>query len=325
VKSRTVLGTEACPVDTTDPELAARAIRDTYRVGQLTADAAVPGGFRFRQTVIGDHRFGLGRFSYQGTIVADSAVLPFLYVGQVHSGRFDITSPQSSLSTTPRRPFLFSGSVPAHVRAEGLDLGQVILDREAVDAELRGLRILPQEGLRFSDATPVSEGSVRHWQALSSHVYRDVLGNDAAASSELVRGAVFRMFTVALLETFPSNVEGDQLEHDPAPLPGTVRRALAHIEEHAAEDIGLVEIAEAARLTPRGLQLAFRRHLDSTPLAALRAERLRRAHAELVQASPDRGDTVAGIAARWGFAHQGRFAAAYQASYGRPPRTTLER
>ena len=325
MKSRSVLGSASCPVDTTDPGRAHEAIRDTYKVGEMTAEARGPGGFRFRQSVVGDHRFGLGRFSYTGTVVADSEPLPFLFVGQVHAGCLEVTNAEMELRATPRDPFLFPDGVATHVRYEGLDLGQVILDRAALDEELRGLRILPAGGLRFGDQSPVSADAVRHWQALSSHVYREVLGNDVAASSELVRGSVFRMFTAALLETFPSNVLGDQLDSDPAPLPGTVRRALAFIEEHSADDVGLVEIAAAARLTPRGLQLAFRRHLDSTPLAALRAERLRRAHAELVDASPDRGDTVAAVAARWGFAHQGRFAAAYQAAYGRPPRTTLER
>lgn len=324
MKSRSVLGTASCPVDTTDPERAHAAIRDTYKVGEMKADTGGPGGFRFRQTVIGDHRFGLGRFSYTGTVVAACEPLPFLFVGQVHAGRLEATGADVQLRTTLRSPFLFAGGAPTHVRYEGLDLGQVILDRSALHEELRGLRLLPVGGLRFSDQSPVSADSVRHWQALSSHVYREVLGNDVAASSELVRGSVFRMFAAALLETFPSNVVDDHLDHDPAPLPGTVRRALAFIEERSGEDVGLVEIAEAARLTPRGLQLAFRRHLDSTPLAALRAERLRRAHAELVDASPDQGDTVAAIAARWGFAHQGRFAAAYQGCYGRPPRTTLE-
>lgn len=325
MKSTSVLGTASCPVDTTDPERAHEAIRDTYKVGEMTADARGPGGFRFRQTVIGDHRFGLGRFSYTGTVVAACDRLPFLFVGQVHAGHLEVSNADTALRATPRGPFLFPEVAPTHVRYEGLDLGQVILDRAALDEELRGLRLLPTGGLRFADHAPVSADAVRHWQALSSHVYREVLGNDVAASSELVRGSVFRMFTAALLETFPSNVVDDHLEHDPTPLPGTVRRALAFIEEHAGEDVGLVEIAQAARLTPRGLQLAFRRHLDATPLAALRAERLRRAHAELVDASPDRGDTVAAVAARWGFGHQGRFAAAYQASYGRPPRTTLER
>ena len=40
-------------------------------------------------------------------------------------------------------------------------------------------------------------------------------------------------------------------------------------------------------------------------------------------AHPTAGKVVAEIAARWGFAHQGRFAAAYRERYGHNPGTTL--
>ena len=51
--------------------------------------------------------------------------------------------------------------------------------------------------------------------------------------------------------------------------------------------------------------------------------RLERAHNDLRAADPVSGTTVAEIAARWGFAHHGRFAALYQSSYGHSPSQTL--
>ena len=48
-----------------------------------------------------------------------------------------------------------------------------------------------------------------------------------------------------------------------------------------------------------------------------------RAHHDLHVGDPSRGDTVAAIAARWGFAHAGRFAIQYRDQYGRSPSTTL--
>jgi transcriptional regulator GlxA family with amidase domain len=71
------------------------------------------------------------------------------------------------------------------------------------------------------------------------------------------------------------------------------------------------------------VQEAFRRHLDTTPIGYLRRVRLERAHNDLAAADPGAGSTVAEIAARWGFAHHGRFAALYQDSYGRSPSQTL--
>jgi AraC-like DNA-binding protein len=67
--------------------------------------------------------------------------------------------------------------------------------------------------------------------------------------------------------------------------------------------------------------LSVQRHVGMSPMAYLRDARLRRADAGLRAAAA--GDTVASIARRWGFAHPGRFAAAYEAKHGQPPGRTL--
>ena len=54
----------------------------------------------------------------------------------------------------------------------------------------------------------------------------------------------------------------------------------------------------------------------------LRHIRLDRAHHDLLDADPATV-TVTTIAARWGFPHPGRFAAAYRDHYGRAPSATL--
>lgn len=74
---------------------------------------------------------------------------------------------------------------------------------------------------------------------------------------------------------------------------------------------------------PRSRQLAFRRHRDSTPLEYLRRVRLERADRDLQTGDPTRGDRVEAIAARWGFAHPGRFSVLYREHYGRSPSATL--
>jgi transcriptional regulator GlxA family with amidase domain len=78
----------------------------------------------------------------------------------------------------------------------------------------------------------------------------------------------------------------------------------------------------AVHVTPRALQYMFRRHLDTTPTQFLRLVRLDHAHQDLLCAVRPR-DTVAAIAARWGFMHTGRFAAHYRETYGHSPQTTL--
>jgi transcriptional regulator GlxA family with amidase domain len=134
------------------------------------------------------------------------------------------------------------------------------------------------------------------------------------------------MTAVAALQVFPNTTMSQHKPRGPGDVaPGTVRRALAYIEENAHLPLSLSDIAEAAGTGPRALQYAFRQHLDTTPLAHLRRERLHRAHRELQAATPLRGDTVTAIATKWGFSKPGHFAAAHRMAYGELPSETLGR
>jgi AraC-like DNA-binding protein len=105
-------------------------------------------------------------------------------------------------------------------------------------------------------------------------------------------------------------------------ISGTAGRAAAFIEERARDDISVADIAAATFVTVRAVQLAFRQHLDTTPLTYLRQVRLEHAHDELLSADPDR-TTVTAVAAGWHFTNASRFAAYYRAAYGVPPAYTL--
>lgn len=110
---------------------------------------------------------------------------------------------------------------------------------------------------------------------------------------------------------------------DPSRVQSTVlRRAIAFINENARREITLSDIAVAVNVTPRSVQYAFRRHLDTTPLEYLRLVRLDRAHRELQTADPH-SDTVMAIAGRWGFTHAGRFSGVYKRTFGAAPSETL--
>jgi transcriptional regulator GlxA family with amidase domain len=105
----------------------------------------------------------------------------------------------------------------------------------------------------------------------------------------------------------------------------TLRRAIAYIHEHAHEEVTATSIARAACVTTRAVQLAFRRYLGTTPSAYLRKVRLDHAHRDLLSAAHTEDGTVTQIASRWGFNHQGRFAAYYRQMYGQNPRQTMAR
>lgn len=106
--------------------------------------------------------------------------------------------------------------------------------------------------------------------------------------------------------------------------PVTVRRAVAYIEANPDLEIGVADVARTAHVSVRALQLAFRRHLDTTPMAYLRRVRLDRVHADLAAADPSK-TTVTAVTALWGFHAVGRFSADYRNTYGEYPRDTLRR
>jgi AraC-like DNA-binding protein len=101
-----------------------------------------------------------------------------------------------------------------------------------------------------------------------------------------------------------------------------LRRAVAFIDEHADRQLTVADIAAASFVTVRAVQLAFRRHLDVTPMGYLRRVRLGRAHLELLAADPARGSVTA-VAYRWKFASASRFTAYYRSTYGVLPSHTL--
>jgi transcriptional regulator GlxA family with amidase domain len=141
----------------------------------------------------------------------------------------------------------------------------------------------------------------------------------------LLSGAASRLLAATLLATFPNTwiIEPNHQDSIDA-SPTTIARAIAYIDNNADLDITVVDIARAASVTVRAVQLAFRRHLDMTPMAYLRRVRLDRAHEQLHSASRSDGATITTIAARWGFADPSRFAALYRHTYGRPPSRTLQ-
>lgn len=183
----------------------------------------------------------------------------------------------------------------------------------------RGQAPLP---IRFTSFSPVDDAAAHMWKSTLRYV-RDTLLSDEALATPLVVGHASRLLAAVTLAAFPNTAAAgpsphDRIDHKPVLL----RRAMEFMDANATNDIALADVAEAIHVTPRAVQYMFRHHLDTTPLQYLRRLRLHYAHQQLLAA--DRGsDTVTDIAARWGFAHTGRFAVLYRQTYGQSPHTTL--
>jgi AraC-like DNA-binding protein len=304
---------------TGDARAGLAVFQETFGLRATPADADGP--FYLALSGIGAGSVRYGRLRLGGPAVLETQHDPrVVRVGQVLSGTGGVTGARGRF---PRQgPFLFTADLPPG-HWQDLDLLTVGLDATAVEDHAR--QLLGEEAFRlqFTGTRPVSAGMARYWLSAVTHLHRGLLPNDQVMSNPLLRAEAVRSLTTALLHTFPSTFLTPPATHHPPPPVQPVRRAMVFIEAHLDEDLTVAQIAAASRLSPRGLQVAFRRELDTTPMAYLLDARLEAAHRDLQAGDPMSGATVAAIAARWRLPHRGRFAAAYRHRYGQDPATTL--
>ena len=277
----------------------------------------------YYQRVVRDSRFAVAETIVQGCVASVSDKSPFLAVVDLSGGGSQAVQADASLwYRSNETPFLFPLS-PKRVLWENVHLRQILLNGEAVDSVLAEQGIDPIRLLRLESA-PTSIAALAQWKAVAAHA-RVFAASASFVDAPLSRAAVFRLLVAALVDAFAPPESLFTQSTSPSAGSTAVARALEHIRQHAGEDLTVSAIAAAAGVSVRALQRAFSSQLGQRPLEVLRAERLRRAREELLHAGPDSGSTVRSVASRWGFAHPGRFAAAYAAAFGHSPAADLQR
>lgn len=301
-----------------DIDAAVRMYQDAYAGVRFRASRTErPFEYRFR--VVGDDTmsFRSTRFDarLQGEVEArDEYVVMWLTDG---GGVIDVG--RQEVPFAPGRPMMFPSGRPFAFDVRNVRKNLVQFDRrylEGVAAEMHGAQPAP---LVFDHTQPPRPDDVRRWNAQVQRAAATVLGR--APVSALVLAETARDTARALLRTFPHTV----LQHD-VPLPqgatGRVREAVEYMHAFAHTPISTTDVAEHVGLSVRGLQQAFQRQVGTAPNSMLRGIRLDRVHDEL-RGSASGEVTVASVAVRWGFAHLGRFSAAYASRFEEYPRDTL--
>ncbi|MFG1738640.1 helix-turn-helix transcriptional regulator [Micromonospora chalcea] len=282
------------------------------------------GGYRLSHHRLNAGSFRMDRVAQSGDLRIDVEQIDSVVVCQSTS------SMVSRVSDGELRPFrpgdVFLNAHPGRPYRIRWRRGEVLLVQ--LDAGLLHQVVSPAPGrrpapIRFTDLQSASPALAEHWRSTARYVRHAVLGNPEASRQPLVLGTAARTLATAALAVFPNTALTDPTRQDrrDAGAPA-LHRAIAFMEENAHRDISPADVAVAAAVSVRSLQLAFRRHLDSTPAAHLRRIRLERAHQELCMGDPRR-ETVSRIATRWGFLSHSRFTAHYRSVFGIPPSRTL--
>jgi len=126
-----------------------------------------------------------------------------------------------------------------------------------------------------------------------------------------------------ILTEVPHRLSARLAGQDADPAYRQIKHAIGYMRANLHLPITVTDIANAAGISSRSLQLGFRRHYEMSPTQLLRRIRLEAAQAEL--SSPRNTLPVSEVALKWGFTNIGRFAAHYRAEFGHLPSDAVRR
>jgi AraC-like DNA-binding protein len=309
---------------TTDPDEGYDHIRKAYVDFSVRSSNDRGEGFRLRTvaTELGD--VGLSRMVYSAHTFVETVPEGDLNVSRAIKGRYSLIHGKEEHRVLPGEVFLILPDHSLGTDFEDVDVFTTRLPRALLEEAAHTPAGFNGADLRFDSTQPISAQLGRHWSATVSYVTQSILSEPSLRTNPLIIAEARLLLARTALAVFPNT----SLDARPTSTGGDVRphglrRALAYIDDNAGRPITVAQVAAATGLHPRSLQLAFRRHLGTTPTNYLRRVRLEHAHRDLRNADPATGVTVTMIANRWGFPHLGRFSADYRRAYGFSPSHTL--
>jgi len=227
---------------------------------------------------------------------------------------------------TPRTAAVFMPGRPVELDCgEGFSQLALMIPRERLQRELEHLLGSRAAGpLEFSAELSLSTPGGRLVMQTLRMIDHASAQADGALAHPLAAQRFEQVLVHSLLFSQPHNYSTRLALPTPAAGGGPVSRAVDLLRNSPAHPWTVAELAAVVSVSVRSLQEGFRRSLDTTPMAYLRTLRLERVHDDLSTAEPG-SVSVTEVAARWGFVHLGRFAAAYHRAFGERPSATLRR
>lgn len=317
---------ERSGIESTDSDLIQKHLDQVYsaRLTITRADADY-GGCSCTHSRVDAGSYAIEEIRHNGEVTLRADSVPAVVALFVQSGRAEVAHGRLTGTAGPGEWLLAStGAGGVQIRLVDAALRSVVVDR-ALLTEVAAMDSNASSVPHFTGLTPRS-AAARHTLEATGRYLHGILSAAEPPDDRILLTSAGRMLAAAILAAFPNDlpVAASAPQAVGEAYPALLRQAVEFIQDNAAHDIGVGDVAAALYLSPRTVQYMFRRHLDTTPTAYLRDVRLGRAREELI-ASDRSITTVAATAARWGFAHTGRFAVIYRRTFGESPHETLRR
>ncbi|MGX5736080.1 AraC family transcriptional regulator [Bosea thiooxidans] len=168
----------------------------------------------------------------------------------------------------------------------------------------------------FDAYSPLGTAIIGLLATAASGLHRDAPLRPSSHAARLLRDTV----VTTLLEGLPHNYSDWFGRGQFEPVPWQIRQALDHIATHIDGSLTVQQVADAVGTSVRSLQQGFQRHRQTSPQAHLKAVRLARIRAELLDENAR--CSIEEIARRWGFVNRGHFALDYRQAFGELPSET---
>lgn len=206
----------------------------------------------------------------------------------------------------------FDGATPAGFRGLTFSLSVAALDKLS---QSLGIDVPPAKCAFGIVSEPAARDRL---DRVVAHALQGLLGDGARVADgceEEIIGALFLAVT-----------DGDERHYDksrPATRSAARRRALALMDECAADAVRISEICTYSGVSWRTLDRSFREAFGIGPKRYFIYQRLGRVRRALLDPSPH--ETIASVANQWGFWHMGKFAGDYRRLFGELPSQTRDK
>jgi AraC-like DNA-binding protein len=177
------------------------------------------------------------------------------------------------------------------------------------------------------EAMQVDEARARqlyHWgkRLVDSAVLDPGLFNESETERAAAQAELFEMLLATL--DVADNFEPSRSDRTRQAQSLIVKAAEDHALSQTGASVYVTDLCQAAGVSERTLEYAFKEIMGLTPMAYLVRLRLHRVRQALM-AAPAASTTVSAEALRWGFWHFGEFSRAYKECFGELPSDTLRR